>query len=64
MTTNQILEILRVVAAELETLNSDPSFREIQDSDNFTTPNDLVLADSLQAIYEVEGAIQNLQISP
>jgi len=64
MTTNQILEILRVVAAELETLNSDPNFREIQDSEKFNTPNDLVLADALQAIYEVEGAIQNLQGKP
>jgi hypothetical protein len=60
MTVSQILETLRVCSAELEALNADPNFRDIQDSENFTTPNDLTLTDAIQAIYEVEGTVQQL----
>lgn len=57
MDINEIQAILIEVAEKLETLNNDATFREIQDSENFNTPNDLVLVDALQAIYEIEGAI-------
>jgi hypothetical protein len=62
MTISQILQILKTCSDELETLNADPTFSYLQESDTFTTPNDMTLVDALQAIYEVEGAISRLNI--
>ena len=60
MTLSEIQTVIRQCTEKLESLNSDPTFRDIQDSEEFTTPNDLLLSDAIQALYEVEGAITSI----
>jgi hypothetical protein len=57
MTTEEIKTILSDCKAMLERIDTSVEFQALQASEDFSTPNDLILADAILALYEVRGAI-------
>jgi hypothetical protein len=57
MTTEEIRTILSDCKAMLERIDTSVEFQALQASEGFSTPNDLVLADAILALYEVRDAI-------
>lgn len=60
MNIQQIKVILNSCEKLLETVNCSPEYQEMQDSEEWDTPNDLFLADAIQALYEVQGAVERI----
>lgn len=57
MKTEQIKAILRGCETSLELVLSDDNYQKIQQHERFSTINDLLLGDALQAINEILEAI-------
>ncbi|MCC5620810.1 hypothetical protein [Nostoc sp. CHAB 5715] len=61
MTNEQIKAIIKGCEASLQIVLSDSSYQKIQQSDCFTTNNDLTLGDAIQALNEVLEGISTVE---
>lgn len=61
MTNEQIKAILRGCSATLQTVMGDANYQKIQQSKHFSTNNDLMLGDAVQALNEVLAAIDDVE---
>lgn len=57
MTIEQIKSILAGAEETLRLLQSQPEYQAIENSDDFTTENDVVLKDAIQTLSEIYQAI-------
>lgn len=57
LTIEQIISILTGAKESLRLLQSQPEYQAIENSKDFATPNDLVLADAIQALSEIYQTI-------
>ncbi|MEG4850961.1 hypothetical protein QUB10_08615 [Microcoleus sp. B5-D4] len=58
ITVEQIKSILAGTEENLRLLQKQPEYQALEQSENFVTPNELGLADAIQALSEVYGAIE------
>ena len=63
MTTEQIKSILAGAEESLRLLQSQPEYQAIENSDDFTTENDLVLGDAIQSLSEIYQAIVESELA-
>lgn len=61
MRTEQIKAILNGCEASLQLVLSDANYQKIQQDEHFSTNNDLLLGDAVQAINEVLAAIEDVE---
>ncbi|MBD2564515.1 MULTISPECIES: hypothetical protein [Nostoc] len=61
MNTEQIKAILRGCSASLQVVLSDANYQKIQQHEYFSTNNDLMLGDAVQALNEVLAAIDDVE---
>ncbi|MGM3308907.1 hypothetical protein ACSQ6I_23500 [Anabaena sp. WFMT] len=57
----QIREILSTCQHELQVVVNDPNYQAMQNSEKFTTSNDLLLGDATGAISEVLEALEDFE---
>ena len=63
LTTEQIKSILADAKESLRLLQSQPEYQAIENSDEFTTENDLVLGDAIQSLSEIYQAIVESELA-
>jgi hypothetical protein len=63
LTIEQIKSILAGAEESLRLLQSQPEYQAIENSDDFTTENDLVLGDAIQSLSEIYQAIVESELA-
>ncbi len=63
LTTAEIRAILKACQQTLRLLQSTTEYRQIERSEYFATSNEVVLNDALNVLFEVIGAIEDMQIN-
>ncbi|YAF99453.1 MAG: hypothetical protein AB3A66_30360 (plasmid) [Nodularia sp. CChRGM 3473] len=63
LTTSEIREILQGCRQTLRLVQSTEEYRKIEASEYFSTSNDLVLNDAVNALFEVIGAIEEYKFT-
>jgi hypothetical protein len=61
LTTAEIRAILQGCQQTLRFVQSTEEYRQIENSEYFSSPNDLVLNDAVSALSEVIGGIEDMQ---
>ena len=63
MTIEEIKSIIAGAEETLRLLQSQPEYQAIENSDDFTTENDLVLGDAIQNLSEIYQAIVESELT-
>lgn len=61
ITVEQIKAIIRGSEENLKLLAALPEYQRLEQSEYFTTSNDLVLGDAIEALFEIYEAIISLE---
>ncbi|MBE9054297.1 hypothetical protein IQ243_28675 [Nostocales cyanobacterium LEGE 11386] len=62
LTTSEIRAILQGCRQTLRLVQSTEEYRRIENSEYFSTSNDVVLNDAVNALFEVVGAIEEYEV--